>query len=109
VVTVPGDVPFLPHDLVERLHAKRRDAGAVLACAASQARIHPVVALWPVSIRVELRSAVQRGIRQAGAFVQAHSHAVVDWPTEPVDPFFNVNTPDDLREAERLAEIRPGP
>jgi molybdenum cofactor guanylyltransferase len=109
VVTVPGDAPFLPRDLVARLHAARRDAGAVLACAASQGRMHPVVALWPLALRDKLRSTVaDRGIRKVGAFVQRHSCAVVDWPMVPVDPFFNVNTPEDLSEAERLARIDEG-
>jgi molybdopterin-guanine dinucleotide biosynthesis protein A len=108
VVTVPGDAPFLPSDLVQRLHAARRRNGTLLACAGSLGRTHPVIALWPVSIRDALRTAVaDEGIRRIDRFTGRYSCAVEEWPTEPVDPFFNVNTPEDLTEADRLVAIHP--
>jgi molybdopterin-guanine dinucleotide biosynthesis protein A len=109
VVTVPGDAPFLPADLVPRLHAARRRDNAVFACAGSLGRTHPVAALWPVSIRDELRLAVAvEGIRRIDRFTGRHSCAVEQWAADPVDPFFNVNTPEDLIEADRLVAIHPG-
>jgi len=109
VVTVPGDAPFLPRDLVPRLQAARDRGRATLACAASGGRTHPVVALWPVSIRDELRHAVAvDGTRKIDAFTGRYPSIAVEWPTVPVDPFFNVNTPEDLAEADRLATIHPG-
>jgi molybdopterin-guanine dinucleotide biosynthesis protein A len=109
VVTVPGDAPFLPADLVSRLHAARRREGATLACAGSLGRTHPVVGLWPVSIRQALRTAVvDEGIRRIDRFTGRHGCAVEQWETEPVDPFFNVNTPEDLAEADRLVGVYPG-
>ncbi len=108
VVTVPGDAPFVPRDLVARLHGGRQSSNAIMACAASQDRTHPVIALWPVSVRDELRSAVaEHGIRRIDRFTQRYTCAVVDWPAESVDPFFNVNTPEDLAEANRLVSIHP--
>jgi molybdopterin-guanine dinucleotide biosynthesis protein A len=109
VVSVPGDAPFLPPDLVPRLHAARLRERAVLACAGSLDRTHPVVGLWPVSIRHELRSAVaDEGIRRIDRFTGRYACAVEQWAAEPVDPFFNVNTPEDLAEADRLIGIHPG-
>jgi len=108
VVTVPGDAPFLPADLVQRLHAARHSETATLACAASLGRTHPVVALWPVSIRDDLRTAVaDHGIRAVGEFTARCSCAVARWDADPVDPFFNVNTPEDLAEADRLVAVYP--
>jgi len=102
VVTVPSDAPFLPEDLVARLHAGLGDA--TLACAASGGRTHPVVTLWPVALRHDLRHAlVAEGLRKVGAYVRRHDPAIVEWPVEGVDPFFNVNTLPDLAEADRLA------
>ena len=109
VVTVPGDSPFLPRDLVARLHRERDHGGATFACAASGGRTHPVVALWPVSVRDELRHAVTvDGIRKIDVFTRRHPVVAVEWPAEPVDPFFNVNTPEDLVEANCLATVHPG-
>jgi molybdopterin-guanine dinucleotide biosynthesis protein A len=109
VVTIPGDAPFIPRNLVRRLHAGRQSSNAVMACAASQDRAHPVVALWPVSVRHELRSAVaEHGIRRIDRFTQRYACAMVGWPAAPVDPFFNVNTPEDLAEANRIVRMHPG-
>jgi molybdenum cofactor guanylyltransferase len=108
VVSVPSDCPFLPRDLVARLHDARTTAGAQLACAASGGRQHPVVGLWPVSLREDLRRALTtEGVRKVGEWSARYALAVARWPTEPVDPFFNINTPDDVAAAERLAARHP--
>jgi molybdopterin-guanine dinucleotide biosynthesis protein A len=108
VVTAPGDAPFVPRDLVARLHAARGSGDTMFACAASQGRTHPVIALWPVAIRDELRRAVaEQGIRKIDLFTQRGGCATAEWPARPVDPFFNVNTPEDLAEADRLVALHP--
>ena len=101
IVTVPGDCPFVPLDLVARLHAGR--GTAALACAASGGWTHPVVALWPLDIRDALRAAVQDGVRKIDAFTGRYATATIEWRVGAADPFFNVNTPEDLQEADRLA------
>jgi len=104
VVSVPGDCPFLPRDLVQRLHAARRDAGSPLACAQSGAWRHPVVGLWRVALRHDLRHAlVDEDLRKIEVWTARHGVALAEWPAHPVDPFFNVNTPEDVAEATRLA------
>jgi molybdopterin-guanine dinucleotide biosynthesis protein A len=104
IVSVPGDCPFLPRDLVERLAAARQAAGTPLACARSGEWRHPVVGLWPVALRDDLRKAlVEEGLHKIETWTAHHGIAIADWPAAPVDPFFNVNTPDDAAEAERIA------
>ena len=104
IVSVPGDCPFLPEDLVARLSAARSRKGAPLACARSGEWRHPVVGLWPVALRGDLRHAlVAEGLRKIEAWTARHGVAVADWPAVPVDPFFNINTPEDAAEAERIA------
>lgn len=101
VVSVSGDVPFLPGDLVSRLDAAGPETG--LALAASGARQHYTIALWPTALRDDLRRYLERGERRVGAFIARHGAAVATWPAEPVDPFLNVNTPEDLAAAEDAA------
>ncbi len=109
VVTVPCDTPFLPADLAERLHAARSRDNAVLACAASAGRTHPVAALWPVTLAPALRQAIiEQNVRKVSRFTDRYSRAIAEWGTDPVDPFFNVNTAEDLAEAQRLASTYPG-
>jgi molybdopterin-guanine dinucleotide biosynthesis protein A len=106
VVSVAGDCPFLPRDLVARLHEAQVAQHAQLAVASSGGRTHPVIGLWIVGLREELRRAlVGEGLRKIDRWTARYRLATVSWPTEPVDPFFNANTVDDLAEAERLASL----
>lgn len=119
VLSVAGDTPFFPKDLAARLQAasqalegsspalaavsQRRPA---LAVAASGGFSHPVIGLWPVSIREDLRHALlQEGERKIDRFTARHPLATVEWPVAPLDPFFNANRADDLAEAERLLAL----
>jgi molybdopterin-guanine dinucleotide biosynthesis protein A len=109
VVSVPGDCPFLPRDLVARLHAARAAEDKPLACAHSGDWRHPVVGLWPVALREDLRHAITaEDLRKIEVWTARHGVALADWPIEPVDPFFNVNTPEDVENATRLAAVEQG-
>ncbi len=104
MLSAPGDCPFLPRDLAASLHRARSDEDAELAVAASAGQSHPVVGLWDVALRHDLRHALMNEqLRQVSRFMARYRLAKVDWPTAPLDPFFNANTADDLIEAERLA------
>jgi molybdopterin-guanine dinucleotide biosynthesis protein A len=104
VVSAAVDTPFLPADLVVRLHEARATAGADLAVAASGGRRHHVVALLPVDLADDLRRALTyEGVRAVAAFIDRYRVAVAEWSTEPFDPFFNINTAEDLARAESLA------
>jgi molybdopterin-guanine dinucleotide biosynthesis protein A len=108
LVSAPGDCPFLPKNLVARLHEVRAAAGTPLACARSGEWRHPVVALWPVALRDDLRRALtDDGLRKIEIWTARHGVAIADWPAEPIDPFFNVNTPEDAARAEELAVQYP--
>ncbi len=103
IVTVAGDAPFVPRDLVARLIGAVRPGSADMACAASGGRDNPVTGLWPGRRGPELRRAiVDHDIRKVDVWTARYRLARVEFPADPVDPFFNVNTPDDLATAESL-------
>lgn len=107
VLTVPVDAPFLPHNLVTRLASEANSD--TIAVASSAGRVHPVAALWPVGLANDLEDwLADPDHRRLTDFLARHPVVEVDFPTEPTDPFFNVNTPDDLARAETLLrELRP--
>jgi len=108
LASVPGDCPFLPDDLVARLHAARLAAGTPLACAHSGEWRHPVIGLWPVALREDLRRGlITEGLRKIEIWTARHGVATADWPVEPVDPFFNVNTREDAAQAQAMAARLP--
>jgi molybdopterin-guanine dinucleotide biosynthesis protein A len=103
VASFASDAPFLPGDLVARLLAVIEQDGADMACASSGGRHHPVFGLWPVALVDDLRHAIiEEEVRKVDLWTARHSLAVVDFETAPHDPFFNVNRPEDLAEAEVL-------
>lgn len=107
VITVAGDTPFLPEDLVIRLAAARGPQGLALAASADSAgemREHPVCALWPVALRDDLAATLDRDERRVRAFALRHEPGLARWDSQPFDHFTNINTPEDLARAEaRLA------
>ena len=108
LLSVPGDCPFLPNDLVARLHQARANADVPLACARSGEWRHPVVGIWPVALREDLRRAlVEENLHKIELWTARHGIAIADWPAKPTDPFFNVNTPEDAACAEAFAARLP--
>lgn len=110
IVTVAGDTPFLPEDLVERLAVATDQRRDVIAVACSGGKRHPTFALWPVMLRGALRHfLVDEDNRRVSAFIDRHDVVEVEFPMlelggHDVDPFLNINTPDDLAHAERLLQ-----
>ncbi|WP_137931212.1 molybdenum cofactor guanylyltransferase MobA [Mesorhizobium comanense] len=108
IVTAAGDTPFLPPDLVSRLaEAASKQPGAI-AVASSGGRLHPTFALWPIGCREALRHfLVDEDNRRVSAFIEHYGHIEVEFPFRQaagLDPFFNINVPDDLAQAERLLQ-----
>ena len=104
IVTAATDTPFFPRDLVDRFRQAVADKSADMACAASGGRHHPVFGLWPVALRDDLsRAMTADGVRKVDLWTARHRIAVAEFADRPYDPFFNVNRPEDVAEAERIA------
>ncbi|MGG7579365.1 molybdenum cofactor guanylyltransferase MobA [Rhizobium sp. Nf11,1] len=109
VVTVSVDCPFFPIDLVARL-AAALERPSQIAIAASEGRSHPVFGLWPVTLAADLEAWIASDEkRRVRDFLLRHDVTEVAFPLHPtraslLDPFFNINTPDDLIEAQRWLE-----
>jgi molybdopterin-guanine dinucleotide biosynthesis protein A len=105
-VTVAADTPFLPHDLVRRFLAELSDGERPLV-ARSATGAHPVIGLWPVTIAPSLEAALKDGMRKASDFAKQQGAIEVSFPPvalggKTVDPFFNINSPEDLAAADAL-------
>ncbi len=102
VITTPVDLPFLPGDLVPQLYLAAEETGCAIA--ASGGRRHGTCGLWPVSALPRLAAALAAGERRVMDFAATLSPGEAAWPGGTADPFFNINRPEDLAEAEaRLA------
>jgi len=100
LLTLPCDMPFLPDDLPIRLLEEAGDLRA--AVASSGGELHPVCSLWRNASIYEFPAYCASGRRSLKGFAEHVGFAAVEWPTEPYDPFFNINSPADLAVAEAM-------
>ena len=107
IVTVAADSPFFPADLVRRLEDAAEDAPVALAAS----RVpdhgtvrHPTFGLWPVALRDDLRGALRDGLRKIVAWTDRHGVALASYSSSPIDPFFNLNRPEDMLQAKSMIE-----
>ncbi len=106
-VTVATDTPFFPEDLVQRFLEEERADRPTLLVARSAAGVHPVIGLWPVALADQLEASLRQGVRKVGGWTAQHGAVEVSFPPveiggREIDPFFNINRPVDLAEAETL-------
>lgn len=103
IASFPTDAPFLPTDLVQKLMQAIDANGADMACAVSNERTHPPIAIWPVALRDVLRkSMIDEDMRKIDKWTARYSIVHVPFENFGIDPFFNVNRPENLEEAEQF-------
>lgn len=107
IVSVAADTPFFPQDLVARLEQAAGPSGLALAATRAEGKLwrHPTFGLWPVALRDDLRDALKGGLRKVVLWTDRHAAGVAEFDTQPFDPFFNINTPEDITAAEELARL----
>jgi molybdopterin-guanine dinucleotide biosynthesis protein A len=111
VVTVPSDTPFFPDDLVQRFLSELEHHPSLLVAASAEG-VHPVVGLWPVGLARDLQQCLKQGMHKVGAFTKQHGAVEVLFPPVKVggrlvDPFFNINRPEELEQAGALLGHHP--
>jgi molybdopterin-guanine dinucleotide biosynthesis protein A len=106
LVTVPSDTPFLPFDFVARLVEIVPSGGAVIA--SSGGRDHYIIGAWKTELLDDLDRAIAKdGLFRVRDWAHRASAQKVEWLVEPYDPFFNVNTPEDLLRAQQILKASP--
>ena len=101
VITVPVDTPLLPIDLVHRMSLELKIKKSDIIFASSNNNIYPVVSMWSLSLDNNLDKALSNGVRKIDAFTSSYNVSTVDWSFNDVDPFFNINNPEDITLAEK--------
>ena len=109
IVSVAADTPFFPKDLVQRFlsHTVDMEIPLVLAATTGEAgKIwrQPTFGLWPVALRNDLRDNLKKGLRKVVLWIDQHGGREAIFEADGIDPFFNVNTPEELLQARRLLQ-----
>ncbi|MDG2474228.1 MAG: molybdenum cofactor guanylyltransferase MobA [Paracoccaceae bacterium] len=111
IVTVAADTPFFPMSLVKTLCDSLSNSDSQIALATSNGKDskkiirHPTFGLWPVSLRNNLRDSLNLGVRKVVTWTELHDHVDVLFKIDVEDPFFNVNTYEDLDIAKRRINL----
>lgn len=111
IITVAADTPFFPSNLVKCLE-KAADGHSGLSLAATQdakgkRQRHPTFGLWPTHLREDLRNELNKGLRKIVLWTDKHNPGYASFDSEKSEPFFNINTPEDLEAARtRWAHIQ---
>jgi len=109
IVSVAADTPFFPTDLVSALETASKHMDVPIALAATKIEggntvRHPTFGFWPVALREDLRSALQDGLRKVVLWTDQHGAETHVFDSGEIDPFFNINTPEDLELANKMME-----
>ncbi len=105
IATVAADTPFFPENLVQVMRDSLKDQSGEIAIAETPAEDakfynHPTFGLWPVALRDDLRQALEQGMRKVIQWAKPHGVAKATFSSDPFDPFFNVNRPEDFEKAQ---------
>ena len=101
VVSVPVDSPFFPNNIIKKLYETVVKSKKLIGVSSSNGRNHPVFSIWHISLMQPLQEALNNNIRKIDLFTKSYNPATVDFSSS-VDPFFNINTPEDLKNANDL-------
>ena len=109
IVSVAADTPFFPTNLVSALETASKHMDVPIALATTKIEggetvRHPTFGLWPVALRDDLRSALQDGLRKVVLWTDQHGAETYVFESGEIDPFFNINTPEDLELANKMME-----
>lgn len=106
LISFASDTPFFPANLAEELLAAANSSSAKLVVATSKLAAHPVFALWHISLKREIEAQLATGeVPRLQDWMKAHNPAQVDFNADAYDPFFNINTPQDLYAAEPMSVL----
>ncbi len=104
IFTVPSDTPFLPEDILDKF-CKKLNSDTEILVARSNNKIHPVISMWNINLLKSLENELGQEKRKIMTWVEKHNFNYVDFDFKNVDPFFNINTIDDLRSAEKFDHL----
>ncbi len=106
LVSLASDTPFFPTHFVDALLTEANASSRKLAIAASKLQVHPVFALWHISLKTHIEAQLSTGeAPRLQEWMMAHNPVQVDFNADAYDPFFNINTPQDLYAAEPMSAL----
>ena len=102
LVTVPGDTPFIPKNLVKKLLDKVKNTNHKIVLAQSNGTTHPIIGIWHSNLFESLKNSLNSGNRKIMNWASQNSLGYEEFTNSKYDPFFNINCKEDLIEAKEI-------
>ena len=102
LITVPGDTPFIPNNLVKKLLDKAKKDGHKIVLAQSNAKTHPIIGVWHSSLYESLQNDLNSGVRKILDWASKHPLGYAEFSNSKYDPFFNINYEEDMIQAQEI-------
>ena len=102
LVTVPGDTPFIPKNLVKKLLDKVKNTNHKIVLAQSNGKTHPIIGIWHSNLFESLKNSLNSGNRKIMNWASQNSLGYEEFTNSKYDPFFNINCKEDLIEAKEI-------
>ena len=102
LVTVPGDTPFIPKNLVKKLLDKVKNTNHKIVLAQSNGKTHPIIGIWHSNLIESLKNSLNSGNRKIMNWASQNSLGYAEFTNSKYDPFFNINCKEDLIEAKEI-------
>ena len=105
IATFPCDTPFFPETIIKKFIEKSKKKDSLLLCASSHGRKHNIFGLWSLDLYEKLRDdLINNKIRKVQDWTEKHKITNVEFDFKEYDPFFNINTLDDLETAKKIVK-----
>ncbi|MDC0226560.1 molybdenum cofactor guanylyltransferase [Alphaproteobacteria bacterium] len=101
IITLPGDTPFIPMNLISKFE-KKIYSNSKIILAKSENKIHPIIGAWHKSLFDSLDSHLNKGTRKILSWAELHKLEFINYKCKEYDPFFNINTKEDLKIASKI-------
>ena len=101
LITIPGDTPFIPNDLIFEIDKKITSKSKIIL-AKSNNKIHPVIGAWNLNLYDDLDKHLENGVRKILSWANLHHINFVNFSDHFYDPFFNINTKEDIIIAQEI-------
>ena len=102
IVSIPGDTPFIPDNLVEKLYNKAESYKKNIIIAKSNEKIHPIIGIWNVNLLQKLEKAILEGERKIIIWAKKNQLDYQEFVNDRYDPFFNINYNEDIDTAKKI-------
>ena len=104
LITLPGDTPFIPYNLITKFQNKiSKNLKIILA--QSNEHTHPIIGAWHISLFKSLDTHLNKGTRKIFTWAKLHPFDFINYNFQKYDPFFNINTQDDLKKASNIERV----